>query len=56
MTRVLIGNENFTLLKDSEIIREGYNISEVFNDHYVNIIENITGKKQEELKSPILMT
>ena len=42
------GRENITLLEDGEIIREGYKISEIFNDHYVNIIENITGKKQEE--------
>ena len=35
-------------MEDGEIIREGYKISEIFNDHYVNIIENITGKKQEE--------
>ena len=42
------GRENITLLEDGQIIREGYKISEIFNDHYVNIIENITGKKQEE--------
>ena len=42
------GNENITLLEDGEIIREGYIISEIFNNHYVDIIENITGKKQEE--------
>ena len=42
------GHENITLLEDGEIIREGYKISEIFNDHYVNIIKNITGKKQEE--------
>ena len=42
------GRENITLLEDGEIIRECYKISEIFNDHYVNIIENITGEKQEE--------
>ena len=35
-------------MEDGEIIGEGYNISEVFSDHYVNVKENITGEKQEE--------
>ena len=39
------GDENITRLEDGEIIREGYIISEIFNNHYVDIIENITGKK-----------
>ena len=43
-----LGNENFTPLEDGEMIREGYKISEIFNKNYVNIIENITVKKQEE--------
>ena len=29
-------------------------VSEIFNDHYINIIENITGEKQEELHSDSL--
>ena len=41
------GNENYTLLKNGKIIRVNRNISEIFNDHYINIIENITGEKQE---------
>ena len=37
--------ENGTLIEDH---RE---ISEIINDHYINVIENITGKKQEGLYS-----
>ena len=42
------GSENITLLEDGEIIREGYITSKIFKNHYVGIIENIAGKKQEE--------
>ena len=41
------GNENYTLLENVEFIRDNRNISEIFNDHYINITENITGEKQE---------
>ena len=41
------GNENYTLLENRKPIRDNRNISEIFNDHYINIIENITGGKQE---------
>ena len=41
------GNENYTLLENGKLIRDNRNISEIFNDHYINIIENITGGKQE---------
>ena len=41
------GNGNYTLLENRKLIRDNRNISEIFNDHYINLIENITGEKQE---------
>ena len=41
------GNENYTLLENGKLIWDNRNISEIFNDHYINIIENITGERQE---------
>ena len=41
------GNEKYKLLENGELIRDNRNISDIFNDHYINIIENITGEKQE---------
>ena len=41
------GNENYSLLENGQITKEEKEISEISNDHYINIIENITGEKQE---------
>ena len=41
------GNENYSLLDNDQITKDEKEISEIFNDHYINIIENITGKNQE---------
>ena len=41
------GNENYSLLENGQITKDEKEISEIFNDHYINIIENITGEKQE---------
>ena len=41
------GNENYPLLENGQITKDEKEISEIFNDHYINIIENITGVKQE---------
>ena len=35
------------LLENGELIRDNRKISEMFNDHYVDTVENITGKRQE---------
>ena len=48
------GNENYTLLEKGRLIKDHRQISEIFDDHYINIIENITGEKQEELHSDSL--
>ena len=48
------GNENYTLLEKGRLIKDHRQISEIFNDHYINTIENITGEKQEELHSDSL--
>ena len=41
-------------MKKGRLIKDHRQISEIFNDHYINIIENITGEKQEELHSDSL--
>ena len=48
------GNENHTLLENGKLIEDHREISEIFNDHYIKVIENITGKKQEGLHSDSL--
>ena len=35
------------LLENGELIRDNRKISEIFNDQYIDIVENITGKRQE---------
>ena len=40
-------SENYWLLGNDQIIEVERKISEIFNNHYVNIIENITDRKQE---------
>ena len=46
--------ENYTLLENGKLIEDHREISEVFNDHYIDVIQNITGKKQEGLRSDSL--
>ena len=41
------GNENYSLIEDGNLIRDKGRVSEIFNDHYINIIENLTGEKQK---------
>ena len=41
------GNENYSLLENGQITKDENEISEIFNDHYINIIENTIGEKQE---------
>ena len=41
------GNENYSVIEDGKLIRDEERVSEIFNDHYINIIENLTGEKQE---------
>ena len=41
-------------MEKGRLIKDHRQISEIFNDHYINIIENITGEKQEELHSDSL--
>ena len=41
------GNENYSLIEDGNLIREEGRVSEIFNGHYINIIENLIGEKQE---------
>ena len=38
------GNENYTFLENGKLIEDHRESSEIFNDHYINDIENITGK------------
>ena len=38
-------------MENGWLVRDDKKISEIFNDHYINIIENFTCKKQEELHS-----
>ena len=38
-------------MENGQLVRDDKKISESFNDHYINIIENITGKKQQERHS-----
>ena len=42
------GNENYTLLENGKLIEDYREISEIFNDHYINVIENITGKNKRD--------
>ena len=44
-------NENYSLMENGKLIRDDKKIFEIFNDHYINIIKNLTGKKQEESHS-----
>ena len=48
------GNENYTLLENGKLIEDHREISEIFNNHYVNVIKNITSKKQERSHSDCL--
>ena len=41
------GNENYSLIEDGKLITDEGQVSEIFNDHYINIVENLTGEKQE---------
>ena len=41
------GNENYSLIEDGKLITDEGRVSEIFNDHYINIVENLTGEKQE---------
>ena len=41
------GNENYSLIEDGKLITDEGRVSEVFNDHYINIVENLIGEKQE---------
>ena len=41
------GKENYSLIKDGKLVRDEGRVSEIFNDHYINIIRNLMGEKQE---------
>ena len=45
------GNENYSRMENSQLVRDDKKISEIFDDHYINIIKNLAGKKQEESHS-----
>ena len=38
------GNENYSLIEDGKLITVEGRVSEIFNDHYINIVENLTGE------------
>ena len=48
------GNENYSLIEDGKLITDEGRVSEIFNDHCINIVENLTGEKQEGLHTGIL--
>ena len=41
------GNENYSPLKNGQHIQDNKGISKIFNDNFINIIENMTDRKQE---------
>ena len=43
-------------MENGQLVRDDKEISEIFNDHYINIIENTTGKKQEQSNSVCINT
>ena len=45
------GNENCTLLENGKLIEDQGKFQRFFNDHYINVMENITGRKQEGFHS-----
>ena len=44
----LLGND-VTLVKEGKVITDDYALTEIFNDHYVNIVEKTSGKKPSNL-------
>ena len=44
----LSGND-ITLVKEGKVITDDYALTEIFNDHYVNIVEKTSGKKPRNL-------
>ena len=42
------GNENYLLMENGQLVRDEKKISEIFNDHYINITEKKTGSKRQE--------
>lgn len=44
----LSGND-ITLVKEGKVITDDYALTEIFNDHYVNIVEKTSGKKPSNL-------
>ena len=46
------GNENETLIEANELIREDKILVELFNKHYINIVEKTSGKKPSCIGNP----
>ena len=44
----LSGND-ITLVKGGKVITDDYALTEIFNNHYVNIVEKTSGKKPSNL-------
>ena len=47
MIKVFMEMKNIHLFEDGKLIGDEGRVSEIFNDHYIHIIENLTGEKQE---------
>ena len=48
------GNENYSLMENGQLVRDDRKIVEIINDHYINIIENLTGRKNHIQLTSIL--
>ncbi len=40
-----LSDNNITLVKDQEIITDEPTLCQLFNDHYINIVQNSSGRK-----------
>ena len=45
---VLAGTD-ISLVKDDKIVTDDHDLCEIFNDHYINIVENTSGKKPSSI-------
>ena len=43
----MIANKDITLIDGKNVITDGYELSQIFNKHYINIVEKSCGKVEE---------
>ena len=45
----LLAGTDISLVKDDKIVTDDHNLCEIFNDYYMNIVENTSGKKPSSI-------